>query len=54
MLIKEYVDNHTCNKIWKIKALTDLFRSRKYIKMFRDDEKMSLKAFAATVQKSTT
>jgi len=54
MLVKEYVDTHTCNKIWKIKALTDLFRSRKYIKMFRDDEKMSLKAFAATVQKSTT
>jgi len=54
MLIKEYVDTHTCNKIWKIKALTDLFRSRKYIKMFRDDEKMSLKVFAATVQKSTT
>ena len=54
MLIKEYVDTHTCNKIWKIKALTDLFWSRKYIKMFRDDEKMSLKVFAATVQKSTT
>lgn len=51
MLIKEYVDGHTCNKIWKIKALTAPFLSRKYIEMFRDDEKMSLKAFAATVQR---
>lgn len=39
MLIKEYVDTHTCNKIWKIKALTASFLSRKYIGMFRDDEK---------------
>ena len=54
MLIKEYVDTHTCNKIWKIKALTAPFLSRKYVEMSREDEKMSLKAFAATVQKSTT
>ena len=25
MLVKEYVDTHTCNKIWKIKALTAPF-----------------------------
>ena len=51
MLIKEYVDTHTCKKIWKIKALTASFLSRKYIDMFRDDEKMSLKTFAAKVQR---
>ena len=51
MLIKEYVDTHTCNKIWKIKALTASFLSRKYIDMFRDDEKMSLKTFATKVQR---
>jgi hypothetical protein len=28
-----------------------IFLSRKYIEMFRDDEKISLKAFAATIQR---
>jgi hypothetical protein len=35
----------------KIKTLTAPFLSRKYNEMFRDDEKMSLKAFAATIQR---
>lgn len=51
MLIKEYVDTHTCNKMWKVKALTAPFLSWKYIDMFRDDEKTSLKAFASKVQR---
>ena len=51
MLVKHYDGKHTCNKVWELKAFTAPFLAKRYLEHFRDDEKLSLKAFTKIVQR---
>lgn len=51
ILVKHYDGNHTCNRVWELKAFTAPFLAKRYLEHFRDDEKLSLKAFSKIVQR---
>ncbi|CAO2201029.1 unnamed protein product [Urochloa humidicola] len=51
MLVKEYVDKHTCNKVWDLKSFTAPFLAKRYLEHFRDDEKLSIASFRKIVQR---
>ena len=51
MIIKGYNETHTCQRVWKLKALTAPFLAQKFLEEFRDNPKMSLQSFASKVQK---
>lgn len=51
MLVKEYVDKHTCNKVWNLKSFTAPFLAKRYLEHFRDDEKLSIASFRKIVQR---
>jgi hypothetical protein len=50
-LVKEFVGNHECERVWDVKELTYGYLAKKIIEEFRDNENVSLKSFAKTVQK---
>jgi hypothetical protein len=50
-LVKEFVGNHEHERVWNVKELTYGYLAKKIIEEFRDNENMSLKSFAKTVQK---
>jgi hypothetical protein len=50
-LVKSYSVNHTCENHWDVKEITTKYLSKRYLEFFRDDEKMSLKAFSNIVQR---
>jgi hypothetical protein len=50
-LVKSYNGNHTCEHHWDVKEITAKYLSKRYLEFFRDDEKMSLKAFSKIVQR---
>ncbi|KAM0828924.1 hypothetical protein ACQ4PT_067213 [Festuca glaucescens] len=50
-LVKCYVGEHTCERVWEVKELTAPFLAQQYVKMFRDNDRMSLKTFARKVRK---
>ena len=51
MLIKTYVGEHTCERVWEVKELTGPLLAGKFVEDFRDDPKMNLTAFQNKVQK---
>jgi len=50
-LVKCYVGEHICERVWDVKELTTPFLAQKYVEMFRDNDRMSLKTFARKVRK---
>ena len=50
-IIRSYEGNHTCEKVWKLKALTAPFLTQKFLDEFRDNMKMDLQTFAKKVQR---
>ena len=51
MLIKTYVGEHTCERVWEVKELTAPLLAGKFVEDFRDDPKMNLTAFQNKLQK---
>jgi hypothetical protein len=49
--IRRYACKHTCQRQWELKALTAPFLASKFIDEVRDNQKISLKTFAAKVQR---
>jgi hypothetical protein len=50
-VVKFYIGNHTCERVWEVKELTAPFLAQQYVEMFRDNERMTLKTFARKVRK---
>ena len=50
-LVKEFVDDHYCEKVNNIKELTYKYLAKKFVELLRDNESVSLKSFGKTVQK---
>lgn len=48
-LVKNYSGTHTCENHWDVKDMTAKYLADRYLEFFRDDEKMSLKAFSKIV-----
>ena len=49
-LVKEYVGEHTCERVWNVNELTYIYLAKKYVEFFRDNEDVSTKAFGKHVQ----
>ncbi|KAM0839990.1 hypothetical protein ACQ4PT_059958 [Festuca glaucescens] len=49
--VKEYCNDHTCERVWELKTLTAPFLTTCFMDEFRDNQKLDLKAFAANVQR---
>ena len=49
-LVKEYVDEHSCEKVWNVNELTYIYLAKRYVEYFRDNESVSVKAFGKHVQ----
>ncbi|KAM0822853.1 hypothetical protein ACQ4PT_071245 [Festuca glaucescens] len=45
-ILKCYVGEHTCERVWEVKELSAPFLASQYVEMFRDNDRMSLKTFA--------
>jgi hypothetical protein len=50
-ILKCYVGEHTCERVWEVKELSAPFLASQYVEMFRDNDRMSLKTFARKVGK---
>ena len=50
-LVKIFVGEHTCEKVEEVKELTAPFLAQKYVEMFRDNDRMTLRTFARKVRK---
>jgi hypothetical protein len=50
-LIRSYEGNHTCEKVWWLKALIAPFLTQKFLDEFRDSMKMDQQTFANKVQR---
>ncbi|EEC66457.1 hypothetical protein OsI_32520 [Oryza sativa Indica Group] len=51
LVVREYIEKHTCSKQWEIKAVTAKYLAKRYIEEFRDNDKMTLMSFAKKIQK---
>nr|AAX95302.1 MuDR family transposase, putative [Oryza sativa Japonica Group]ABA92642.2 transposon protein, putative, Mutator sub-class [Oryza sativa Japonica Group] len=51
LVVREYIEKHTCTKQWEIKAVTAKYLAKRYIEEFRDNDKMTLMSFAKKIQK---
>ena len=49
-LVKEYVDEHSCEKVWNVNELTYIYLAKRYVEFFRDNENVSVKAFGKHVK----
>ncbi|KAM0844495.1 hypothetical protein ACQ4PT_057014 [Festuca glaucescens] len=49
--VKEYCNDHICEKVWELKTLTAPFLTTCFMDEFRDNQELDLKAFAAKVQR---
>ena len=50
-LVKEFVPDHYCEKVWQVKEMTYLYLAQKFIEVFRDNESVTVKSFGKIVQK---
>ena len=53
-LVKTYVGEHTCEKVWDVKELTAPFLANKYVEKFRDNDKISLSPFPEKLGRNST
>jgi hypothetical protein len=51
IVVREFCDKHTCERLWELKTLTAPFLTSIFIDEFRDNQKLDLKGFAAKVQR---
>ncbi|XP_044396159.1 uncharacterized protein [Triticum aestivum] len=51
LLVKRYVNEHTCSREWAIKAMTAPYLAKKYVEEIRDNENIDAKSFGNKVQK---
>ncbi|KAM0838916.1 hypothetical protein ACQ4PT_060655 [Festuca glaucescens] len=51
IVVRKFHGEHTCERLWELKALTAPFLTQYFIDEFRDNQKMDLQAFAAKVQR---
>ncbi|KAK1666164.1 hypothetical protein QYE76_054323 [Lolium multiflorum] len=49
-IVKEFVGQHDCERVWNVKELTYVYLANKFIEFFRDNESVSIKAFGKHVQ----
>ncbi|XP_048560847.1 uncharacterized protein LOC125541485 [Triticum urartu] len=50
-LVKTFVGEHNCEKVWDVKELTAPYLAKNYVEKFRDNDKMSLSTFGRKVRK---
>ncbi|XP_051216970.1 uncharacterized protein [Lolium perenne] len=50
-VVTAYEDEHRCERVYEMRALTARFLCKKFIDEFRDNQKMDLQTFAAKVQR---
>ena len=49
--MKNYVAEHTCEKVWEVKQMMYTYLAKRYVEEFRNNENVSPKSFANIVLK---
>jgi len=50
-MLKKYVNKHTCNREWELKAVTAKHLAKRYVEEFIADDKMTLENISRKVKR---